>query len=66
MEQTLSLTTLEFDKAFQLNLGEEVVGDGDVYRRLIGRLLFLAITRPNSSYYVKKLSQLCKIQKNCT
>lgn len=56
MEQTLSLTTLEFDKAFQLNLGEEVVGVGDVYRRLIGRLLFLAITRRNSSYYVKKLS----------
>ena len=35
----------------------ELLNDAGMYRRLIGRLLFLTISRPNIIYSVHKLSQ---------
>ena len=35
----------------------ELLNDASMYRRLIGRLLFLTISRPNIIYSVHKLSQ---------
>ena len=42
----------------KLNKDEgELLNDAGMYRRLIGRLLFLTISRPNIIYSVHKLSQ---------
>lgn len=35
----------------------ELISDSTSYKRLIGRLLYLIITRPDLSYVVNKLSQ---------
>lgn len=34
-----------------------ILPDGAAYRRLVGRLLYLTITRPDISFVVEKLSQ---------
>ncbi|XP_057958384.1 uncharacterized mitochondrial protein AtMg00810-like [Malania oleifera] len=47
MEQNLKLTTEEGD----------LLEDPTAYRRLIGRMLYLTITRPNISYAVQVLTQ---------
>jgi hypothetical protein len=40
--------------------------DPAVYRRIVGCLLYLTITRPNISYAVQILSQFTLIQDNST
>ena len=42
----------------KLSLDEgEILHEPDVYRRLVGRLLYLGITKPDLSYAVQHLSQ---------
>lgn len=46
------------DANIQLSLDDgELISDSTGYRRLIGRLLYLTITRPDLTYAVNKLSQ---------
>ncbi|KAL0437441.1 UNVERIFIED_CONTAM: Retrovirus-related Pol polyprotein from transposon RE2 [Sesamum radiatum] len=43
--------------------GDVVLADPELYRRLVGRLLYLSFTRPNISYRIQQLSQF--VHKPC-
>ncbi|XP_019231802.1 PREDICTED: uncharacterized protein LOC109212603 [Nicotiana attenuata] len=57
MEQNLKLTSTEFDICTDTNKGDELLEDRGSYQRLIGKLLYLTITRPGISYAVQSLRQ---------
>ncbi|XP_048498129.1 uncharacterized mitochondrial protein AtMg00240-like [Beta vulgaris subsp. vulgaris] len=47
-----------FPKGIRLSTDEgEVLTDPETYRSIIGRLLYLNLTRPDISYFVQQLSQ---------
>ena len=50
--------TLPMDPKIQLfNLGADLLTDISLYRRLIGRLLYLSLSRPDITFAIHKLSQ---------
>nr|XP_018634657.1 uncharacterized mitochondrial protein AtMg00810-like [Nicotiana tomentosiformis] len=50
------LTSSEFDKHIG-DISDALLGDLSFYQRLLGRLLYLTITRPDIAYAVQNLSQ---------
>lgn len=50
------LTTIEFDKATGYQEDQTLIDIG-AYQRLMGKLIYVSITRPNISYTVETLSQ---------
>ncbi|XP_015167591.1 uncharacterized mitochondrial protein AtMg00810-like [Solanum tuberosum] len=56
LDKNQKLTSLEYDNQF--NITDDVeFEDRRIYQRLIGRLLYLAMTRPDISFAVQHLSQ---------
>lgn len=55
MEQNVKLTSIEFDICTSTNIGDDLLEERGSYQRLIGKLLYLTITRPDISYAVQYL-----------
>jgi len=57
MEQNIKLTSTKFDKSINVGTSDEALEDGGSFQKLIGKLLYLTISRPDISYAVQYLSQ---------
>jgi len=59
IETNVRLTTAEIDKATG-SQGDALLADASAYHILIGKLLYLTITRPGISYTKQTLSQFMR------
>nr|XP_016498899.1 PREDICTED: uncharacterized mitochondrial protein AtMg00810-like [Nicotiana tabacum] len=58
LEFNHKLTSVEFDQEVNTNVSENIIlEDKGSYQRLIGRLLYLTMTRPGIAFVVQMLSQ---------
>nr|XP_016485768.1 PREDICTED: uncharacterized mitochondrial protein AtMg00810-like [Nicotiana tabacum] len=62
LECNLKLTTVEYDEAIGVK-GDGILEDINKYQRLIGRLMYVTITRPNINFAVQTLSQFMQVPK---
>nr|XP_016463756.1 PREDICTED: uncharacterized mitochondrial protein AtMg00810-like [Nicotiana tabacum] len=63
LDQNLKLTSVEYDKHCGGQTTDENLEDRRVYQRLIGRLLYLAIIKPDIYFAVQVLSQFMNAPK---
>lgn len=52
MEANVKLTSADYDKLFEHSQGDEILHDITSYKRLIGKFLYLIVTRPDISFSV--------------
>ncbi|XP_069155783.1 uncharacterized mitochondrial protein AtMg00810-like [Solanum lycopersicum] len=62
VETNVKLTTMVFDKHVGSS-SDSLLSDIGAYQRLVGRLIYLTITRPDLSYAVQSLSQFMNAPK---
>lgn len=64
MKQNIKVhITKGYDMNFKMNDDDALVNDPNVYRRLIGNVLYLSVTRSNTVYYVQHLSHFMQSPK---
>lgn len=57
MDCNTKLTTAEYNKLFKINQNDSLIVDPTKYRRFVGRLLYLTVTRPDIAFNLQYLSQ---------
>ncbi|XP_031277705.1 secreted RxLR effector protein 161-like [Pistacia vera] len=57
LEQHSKLNSYEFDQRFPPDEKDELLTDPSMFRRMVGRLLYLTMTRPDISFAIQNLSQ---------
>ncbi|XP_071724104.1 uncharacterized mitochondrial protein AtMg00810-like [Rutidosis leptorrhynchoides] len=57
VEHNRKLTTHEYDMISSLSIDDPLLKDSSAYQRLVGKLIYLTMTRPNICYVVQILSQ---------
>ncbi|XP_047249989.1 uncharacterized mitochondrial protein AtMg00810-like [Capsicum annuum] len=62
LESNSKLTSVEIDEAAGVT-NDVVLNDVTAYQRLVGKLMYATITRPDISYAVQTLSQFMKMPK---
>ncbi|XP_047270440.1 uncharacterized mitochondrial protein AtMg00810-like [Capsicum annuum] len=62
LESNIKLALVEYDKVGGIS-GDMVVQDATLYQRLVGKLMYATITRPDISYDVQTLSQFMQMPK---
>lgn len=63
MEHNLKLTTVDYDKAFYVNYAYFALEDVEHHNHIVGRLLYLTMTRPDVAYAMQSLSQFFHVPK---
>ncbi|XP_060190389.1 uncharacterized mitochondrial protein AtMg00240-like [Lycium barbarum] len=63
LEAKLKLTTVDYDEHVGVQ-GDEILQNVDIYQKLIGKLIYVTITRTDICFVVQLLSSLCNIKSN--
>ncbi|XP_015160242.1 uncharacterized mitochondrial protein AtMg00810-like [Solanum tuberosum] len=57
LEPNQKLTSFEFDQGHEGDTNDELLADPRSYQKLVGKLLYLTMTRPDISFTIQNLSQ---------
>lgn len=63
MEVNISLTSVAYDESLKSIKDDVVLSDAIVYRRIIGKLLYITLTRSDIAFSVNRLSQFMQYPK---